>query len=32
VLKLALDANSYTWEFVPIAGQAFTDTGTSACH
>ncbi len=32
VLKLALDANSYTWEFVPIAGQTYTDTGTSACH
>jgi len=32
VLKLTLRASSYDWEFVPIAGQTFTDTGTGACH
>jgi PKD repeat protein len=32
VLKLSLDAGSYTWEFVPVAGQTFTDSGTAACH
>ncbi|MGI9605612.1 MAG: Ig-like domain-containing protein [Acidimicrobiales bacterium] len=31
VLKLTLDASSYDWEFVPIAGQSFTDSGSSAC-
>jgi PKD repeat protein len=32
VLKLTLDATSYRWEFVPVAGQTFTDSGTAACH
>jgi hypothetical protein len=32
VLKLTLRANSYEWEFVPIAGQTFTDSGTGTCH
>ncbi len=32
VLKLTLRANSYDWEFVPIAGQTFTDSGTGTCH
>jgi len=32
VLKLTLHANGYDWEFVPIAGQTFTDSGTGACH
>jgi len=32
VLKLTLHANSYDWEFVPIAGQTFTDSGTGTCH
>jgi hypothetical protein len=32
VLKLTLHPNSYDWRFVPIAGQTFTDSGTSACH
>jgi hypothetical protein len=31
VLKLTLHPASYDWEFVPIAGQAFTDTGTASC-
>jgi hypothetical protein len=32
VLKLTLHATSYTWQFLPIAGQTFTDSGTQACH
>ncbi|MGQ0548780.1 MAG: metallophosphoesterase family protein [Armatimonadota bacterium] len=32
VLKLTLAPSSYTWEFVPVAGKTFTDSGTSACH
>ena len=32
VLKLTLSAASYTWEFIPIAGQTFSDSGTEACH
>ncbi|HET9771641.1 MAG TPA: metallophosphoesterase [Acidimicrobiia bacterium] len=32
VLKLTLHADSYDWQFVPVAGKTFTDTGTTACH
>jgi hypothetical protein len=32
VLKLDLFADRYTWEFVPIAGEAFTDQGEGQCH
>jgi calcineurin-like phosphoesterase family protein len=32
VLKLTLHATSYDWQFIPIAGQTFTDSGTQACH
>ena len=32
VLKLTLHATSYDFEFVPIAGQTFTDTGSGTCH
>ncbi len=32
VLKLTLRASSYEWEFVPIAGQTFTDRGSARCH
>jgi hypothetical protein len=32
VLKLELSAGSYRWNFVPIAGQTFTDSGTGTCH
>jgi hypothetical protein len=32
VLKLTLDASSYAWEFIPIAGKTFRDQGSSACH
>jgi len=32
VLKLTLHATSYDWQFVPIAGGSFTDSGTGSCH
>jgi Bacterial Ig-like domain (group 2)/Calcineurin-like phosphoesterase len=32
VLKLTLSAAAYSWEFVPIAGQTFTDSGSGTCH
>jgi PKD repeat protein len=32
VIKLTLRANGYDWEFIPIAGQTFTDQGTASCH
>jgi len=31
VLQLTLHATSYTWQFIPIAGQTFTDTGIADC-
>jgi hypothetical protein len=32
VLKLTLHATSYDWQFVPVAGTTFTDSGTGSCH
>ena len=32
VLKLTLSDGSYTWEFIPIAGDSFTDSGSGTCH
>ena len=32
VLKLTLDDGGYTWEFVPVAGETFTDSGHGSCH
>lgn len=32
VLKLTLRSAGYDWQFVPVAGQAFTDSGSTACH
>jgi hypothetical protein len=32
VLKLTLLGDAYDWEFVPVAGGAFTDRGTGNCH
>ncbi len=31
VLKFTLHPTSYDWEFIPIAGQAFTDSGSAPC-
>jgi hypothetical protein len=32
ILKLTLNSNSYDWEFLPVAGQTFTDKGHGTCH
>jgi hypothetical protein len=32
VLKLTLNPGSYGWKFVPVAGESFTDSGTTPCH
>jgi hypothetical protein len=32
VLRLTLHPRSYSWSFVPIAGQTFRDAGRTACH
>ncbi len=32
VLKLTLNPTSYSWQFVPVAGQTFTDSGTTNCR
>ena len=32
VLKITLHETSYEWEFVPVAGSTFTDSGSTACR
>ena len=32
VLRLDLAPGSYNWEFLPVAGDTFTDSGTADCH
>jgi PKD repeat protein len=32
VLKLTLDAGTYSWQFLPIAGATYTDSGSGTCH
>lgn len=32
VLKLTLHSGSYNWQFVPVAGATFTDSGSANCH
>lgn len=32
VLTLTLQSSSYAWQFIPIAGSAFTDSGSASCH
>jgi hypothetical protein len=32
VLKLDLSDGSYNWQFIPVAGHSFTDSGSGACH
>jgi hypothetical protein len=32
VLKLTLRAGGYDWQFIPVAGATFTDTGSTNCH
>jgi len=31
VIKLTLHETSYNWEFIPIAGDTFTDSGSASC-
>jgi Bacterial Ig-like domain (group 1)/Invasin, domain 3/Bacterial Ig-like domain (group 2)/Calcineurin-like phosphoesterase len=32
VLKLTLLPTSYLWQFIPVAGSTFTDSGSGNCH
>jgi concanavalin A-like lectin/glucanase superfamily protein/chitobiase/beta-hexosaminidase-like protein/calcineurin-like phosphoesterase family protein len=32
VLKMVLHPGGYDWQFVPVAGSTFTDSGSTACH
>ena len=32
VMKLVLHATSYDWQFLPVAGSTWTDSGTATCH
>ncbi len=32
VLKLTLSLSNYSWQFIPVAGRTFTDSGTGSCH
>jgi hypothetical protein len=32
VLKLTLGTNAFEWEFIPIAGETFSDRGSGNCH
>ena len=32
VLKLTLHPRSYDWEFVPVDGGTFRDSGSGQCH
>jgi len=32
ILRLTLHSTSYSWQFVPISGQTFSDSGSTACH
>ena len=32
VLKLTLHPDSYDWQFIPVAGSTFTDSGTAKCR
>jgi hypothetical protein len=32
VLQLTLQTNSYSFQFIPVAGSTFTDSGSGTCH
>jgi hypothetical protein len=32
VIKFNLYLDRYEWEFIPIQGDTFTDSGSQACH
>ncbi len=31
-LRLTLHSTGYEWEFIPVAGKTFTDSGSGTCH
>jgi hypothetical protein len=32
ILKLTLHPAGYDWQFIPVAGKTFTDSGSGSCH
>ena len=32
VIKMTLGPGTYSWEFIPMQGQTFTDSGSASCH
>ena len=32
VMKLTLGTGAYEWNFRPVAGKTFTDSGRTSCH
>ena len=32
VLRLQLSSRSFTWQFQPVPGRTFTDSGSQTCH
>jgi hypothetical protein len=32
VLKLTLRPDAYDWQFIPVPGGSFTDSGSGTCH
>jgi hypothetical protein len=32
VASFTLQNDGYTWAFIPVEGEAFTDSGTGVCH
>ena len=32
VLKLTLSSTGYSWQFMPVSGSTFTDSGSANCH
>ncbi len=32
VLKLKLYRESYSWEFISVPGENFSDSGSASCH
>ena len=32
ILKLTLRAHDFDWQFIPVAGKTFTDSGSASCH
>jgi hypothetical protein len=32
ILQLTLETGGYDWEFVPVRGASFADSGSGSCH